>query len=367
MKILPNNLKRQYDLFSKEYQEKALSVLDSGWYVLGNEVKYFEEEFANYTESKYCVGVASGMDALTMALRVIGIGKGDEVIVCSNAYIACVMGITLNDGNPVFIEPDEYDNLDARKIEEKITERTKAILAVHLYGQSCDMDKIMDVAKRYNLKVVEDCAQAHGTTWKNKKVGSIGDIGCWSFYPTKNLGCFGDGGALTTDNEEYANEFKIIRNYGSKRIHYENDIIGMNSRLDELQAGLLRVKLDHLDELNLERFKIAEKYNNEIKNSMVKPLKTRPGSNNIYHQYVVHCEKRNELMEYLKEHGIGTIIHYPIPPHLQKAYGYLGYKKGDFPIAEKNADEVLSLPMYNGMSEEEQNFVIEKINSFCNG
>ena len=364
MKILPNNLKRQYDLFSKEYQEKALAVLNSGWYVLGNEVKSFEEEFAKYTESKYCVGVASGMDALIMAFRAIGIKKDDEVIVCSNAYIACVMGITLNEGKPVFVEPDEYDNLDAEKIEEKITNKTKAILAVHLYGQSCDMDKIMDVAKRYNLKVVEDCAQAHGTTWKNKKVGSIGDIGCWSFYPTKNLGCFGDGGALTTNIEEYANEFRVIRNYGSKKLHYENDIIGMNSRLDEIQAGLLRVKLNYLDELNMERLKIAEKYNNEITNSLIKPLRTRPGSNNIYHQYVVHCEKRNELMNYLKEYDIGTIIHYPIPPHLQKAYEYLGYKKGDFPIAERNADEVLSLPMYNGMNDEEQNYIIEKINSF---
>ena len=364
MKILPNNLKRQYDLFAEEYKEKASAVLDSGWYVLGNEVKQFEEEFARYTESKCCVGVASGMDALQIAFRVIGIKEGDEVIVCSNAYIACVMGITMNNGIPVFVEPDEYDNLDANKIEEKITDKTKAILAVHLYGQSCDMDKIMDIAKKHNLKVVEDCAQAHGTTWKNKKVGSIGDIGCWSFYPTKNLGAFGDGGALTTNNEEYAQEFRVIRNYGSKKLHYENDIIGMNSRLDELQAGLLRVKLVHLDELNNERISIAQRYNNEINNPYIKPLKTRPGSNNIYHQYVIHSDRRDDLMNYLKEYEIGTIIHYPIPPHLQKAYEYLGYKKGDLPISERYANEVLSLPMYNGMTKEELDFVIDKLNSF---
>ena len=364
MKILPNNLKRQYDLFAEEYKRKVFSILDSGWYILGNEVNQFEEEFAKYTQSRYCVGVASGMDALQIAFRVIGIEKGDEVIVCSNSYIACVMGITMNEGTPIFVEPDEYDNLNANKIKEKITDRTKAILAVHLYGQSCDMDRIMDIARKYNLKVIEDCAQAHGTTWKGRKVGSIGDIGCWSFYPTKNLGGFGDGGALTTDNEEYTNEFRVIRNYGSKKLHYENDIIGMNSRLDELQAGLLRVKLSHLDELNNERIRIAERYNKEIKNPLIYPLKTRPGSNNIYHQYVIHCEKRDELMEYLKSFEIGTIIHYPIPPHLQKAYDYLGYKKGDLPIAERYADEVLSLPMYNGMSKEEQDFVIEKLNSF---
>ena len=364
MKIAANDLKRQHDIYKEEYNNKAVEVLNSGWYILGNEVKEFENEFAKYLGSKYCVGCASGLDALQIAFRVIGIKEGDEVIVCSNAYIACAMGITMNGGIPVFVEPDEYDNLDAEKIEEKITDKTKAILAVHLYGQSCDMTKIMSIAKKHGLKVIEDCAQAHGTRWNDKKVGTFGDIGCWSFYPTKNLGGFGDGGALTTDNEEYAEQFRVIRNYGSKRIHYENDIIGMNSRLDELQAGLLRVKLTHLDEMNDERREIAKRYDEEIKNPLIHPLQTRPGSYNVYHQYVIHTEKRDKLMAYLKENEIGTIIHYPIPPHLQKAYEYLGYKKGDLPIAEKYADEVLSLPMYNGMSEEEQTFVIEKLNSF---
>ena len=362
--ILANNLKKQYDLFADEYRKKVIEVLDSGWYVLGNEVKEFENEFASYIGSKHCIGVASGMDALQIAFRIIGIHEGDEVIVCSNAYIACVMGITMNGGTPVFVEPDEYDNIDAEKIEEKITDKTKAILAVHLYGQSCDMGRITEIAKKYNLKVIEDCAQAHGTEWKGKKCGSISDMACWSFYPTKNLGAFGDSGAITTDNEDYANEVRVIRNYGSKKLHYENDIIGMNSRLDELQAGLLRVKLKHLDELNEERIRIAERYNNEITNPLVRPLQTRPGSNNVYHQYVVHCDRRDDLMNYLKENEIGTIIHYPIPPHLQKAYVYLGYHKGDLPVAEKYANEVLSLPMYNGMSKEEQDYIIEKINSF---
>ena len=364
MKIAANDLKRQHDIFKDEYNKKAVEVLDSGWYILGNEVREFEKEFADYIGSKYCVGCASGLDALQIAFRVLVIGKGDEVIVCSNSYIACVMGITMNEGTPVFVEPDEYDNLDAEKIEEKITDKTKAILAVHLYGQPCDMDKVMQIAEKYDLKVVEDCAQAHGTMWRDRKVGTIGDIGCWSFYPTKNLGGFGDGGALTCNDEGYAEQFRVIRNYGSKRIHYENDIIGMNSRLDELQAGLLRVKLKHLDELNEERRKIAKKYDEKIDNPLIHPLKTRPGSYNVYHQYVIHTEKRDELMEYLKKQDIGTIIHYPIPPHLQKAYGYLGLKKGDLPIAEKYADEVLSLPMYNGMSDEEQDYVIEKLNSF---
>ncbi|MBO4919965.1 MAG: DegT/DnrJ/EryC1/StrS family aminotransferase [Erysipelotrichaceae bacterium] len=364
MEIKSNNLKRQFDLHAEEYRRKAQEVLDSGWYILGSEVREFEKEFASYIGSKCCAGVASGMDALTIAFRILGVGKNDEVIVCSNAYIACVMGITLNGATPVFVEPDIYDNLDADKIEEKINSRTKAILAVHLYGQSCDMTKIRELAEKYDLKVVEDCAQAHGTTWKGKKCGSIGDIACWSFYPTKNLGAFGDGGAITTDDPEYDTQVRIIRNYGSKKIHYENDIIGMNSRLDEMQAGLLRVKLKYLDELNSERNRIAGRYLKEIDHPLIRPLLTRPGSNNVYHQFVVHCEKRDQLMNYLQDNGISTIIHYPIPPHLQKAYADLGYREGDFPIAEKYAKEVLSLPMYNGMRDDEIDYVIDKLNRF---
>lgn len=363
MQILANNLKRQYELHAKEYEAKALEVLRSGWYVLGKEVSSFEEEFSNFIGTKYAVGVASGLDALVMAFRILGIGKEDEVIVSANAYIACVMGISINGATPVFVEPDEYDNIDADKIEDAITDHTKAILAVHLYGQSCDMTKIMQIAEHHHLKVVEDCAQSHGTKWRGRKCGTFGDISCFSFYPTKNLGAFGDGGAILTDNEAYAEAARMIRNYGSK-VHYQNEVIGMNSRLDEIQAGLLRVKLTYLDELNEERSRIAERYNCEIDNPAIVPLKTRPGSSNIWHQYEIHTPYRNELMEYLKENGIGTIIHYPIPPHLSQAYQYLGFHRGDYRISEEKADTILSLPMYNGMTEEEQTYVIEKLNAF---
>lgn len=363
--IMANNLKRQYDLHAQEYEKKALEVLRSGWYILGNEVKEFEKEWASYIGSKYCVGIASGLDALWMSFRILDIKEDDEVIVCGNAYIACVMGITMNGATPIFVEPDEYDNIDADKIEEKITSKTKAILAVHLYGTSCDMSKIMDLAHKYNLRVVEDCAQSHGNHWNGKTVGTFGDIGCFSFYPSKGCGAFGDAGCIVTDNEEIADKFRVYRNYGS-RVRYQNEVVGTNSRLDELQAGLLRVKMKHLDEFNAERCKLAQRYYDEIKNPLIQLPKLRPGADSSWHQYVIHVKngQRDNLMNYLKEHEIGTIIHYPIPPHLSKAYGYLNHKLGDFPITERYANEVLSLPMYNGMAYDEQTLVIETINSF---
>lgn len=361
---MPNNLGRQYSLHAEEYRRKAIDVLDSGWYILGKEVSAFEEEWAKYIGAKYCVGLASGLDALWISFRLLNIKSGDEVIVSANAYIACVMGITMNGATPIFIEPDQYDNIDAEKIEEKITDRTKAILAVHLYGQSCDMIKIMDLAHKYNLKVVEDCAQSHGNHWQEQTVGTFGDIGCFSFYPSKGCGAFGDAGAIVTNNEELAQKFRVFRNYGSEK-RYHNIMIGSNSRLDELQAGLLRVKLSHLNEFNAERCKIAERYYAEIKNPSIQLPQIRPGADSSWHQFVVHVPKyRDQLMNYLKAQGIGTLIHYPIPPHLSEAYAYLGHKKGDFPIAEKYADEVLSLPMYNGMTKREQETVISTINSF---
>lgn len=363
MKVLANNLLRQYELHADEYEKKALEVLRSGYYILGKEVESFEKEFAEYLGINYCVGVASGLDALWIAFKALGIGEGDEVIVSANAYIACVMGITINGATPIFVESDEYDNIDADKIEEKITNKTKAILAVHLYGQSCDMTRIMDIAKKYNLKVVEDCAQSHGTLWNRKMCGTFGDVSCFSFYPTKGLGAFGDAGVIATNNKEIAEYVKMFRNYGS-RVHYENEVVGANSRLDELQAGLLRVKLKYLDELNKERNEIAERYEKSINNPYITALKTRPGSYNTWHQFEIHSQYRDELMGYLKEHDIGTIIHYPIPPHLSEAYAYLGYHKGDFPVTEKHANTVLSIPIYNGYTEEEQNYVIEVLNSF---
>ncbi len=361
---MPNNLGRQYSLHADEYKAKACEVLDSGWYILGKEVSAFEEEWARYIGAKYCVGLASGLDALWISFRLLGIGAGDEVIVCANAYIACVMGITINGATPVFVEPDEYDNIDADRIEEKITDRTKAILAVHLYGQSCDMTKIYDIAAKYNLKIVEDCAQSHGNHWQDKTVGTFGDVGCFSFYPSKGCGAFGDAGCIVTDDEALAEKFKVFRNYGSEK-RYHNMMVGTNSRLDEMQAGLLRVKLRHLDEFNKERCRIAARYDAEIVNPLVIKPRIRPGADSSWHQYVVHVPgRRDELMEYLKGMDIGTLIHYPIPPHLSEAYAYLGHKKGVFPIAEKYADEVLSLPMYNGMYEEEQTKVIEAVNGW---
>lgn len=362
---MPNNLGRQFSINASEYEQKALEVLRSGWYILGKEVTAFEKEWANYIGSKYCVGLASGLDALWISFRLLNIKQGDEVIVCSNAYIACVMGISINGATPVFVEPDEYDNIDANKIEAAITRNTKAILAVHLYGQACDMTKIMEIAHNHNLKVVEDCAQSHGNHWNGQTVGTFGDIGCFSFYPSKGCGAFGDAGAIVTNNKELADKFKIFRNYGSEK-RYHNKVVGTNSRLDELQAGLLRIKLKHLDEFNAERCKIAYKYSTLIDNQFIQLPKIRPGADSSWHQYVVHVKdgRRDELIDYLKELGIGTLIHYPIPPHLSEAYKYLGKKEGDFPIAERYAKEVLSLPMYNSMTDEELEYVINAINSF---
>ena len=361
--IMPNNLERQYSLHAEEYKAKACQVLDSGWYILGKELSAFETEWAAYLGAKHCVGLASGLDALQIAFRVLGIHSGDEVIVCSNAYIACVMGITMNGGTPVFVEPDEYLNIDADRIETAITPKTKAILAVHLYGQSCNMTKIMEIARQHGLRVVEDCAQSHGNHWQGQCVGTFGDIGCFSFYPTKGCGAFGDGGCVVTDDDALDAQFRMYRNYGSEK-RYHNKVVGYNSRLDEIQAGLLRVKLKYLDEMNAERCRIAEHYLSEIKNPLIRLPKIRPGADSTWHQFVIRCERRDELQAYLNERGVGTLIHYPIPPHLSEAYAYLRYRKGDFPIAERYAEEVLSIPMYNGIYEDEINTVVKELNAF---
>ncbi len=362
-KISANRLDRGFFKYQEEFEQKALDVLRSGWYVLGNEVSSFEKEFADYVGTKYCLGVANGLDALWIAFRVLGIGAGDEVIVQGNTYIASVMGITINGATPVFVEPDEYFNIDADKIEEKITDKTKAILVVHLYGQASNMDKIVALAKKYNLRLVEDCAQSHGASFNGKNTGSFGDIGCFSFYPSKNLGAFGDGGAIVTDNPKIAEDVRVFRNYGSEKRYY-NRVVGTNSRLDEIQAGLLRVRLSHMAELETEKRAICERYLSEIKNEKISLPGIREGATHIWHQFVIRCEKRDELMKYLDEKNIGTIIHYPIPPHLSEAYAYLGKKKGDLPITERYAETVLSIPLYNGMTEEEQTYVIEALNAF---
>lgn len=363
MKIMPNRLDKGFYMYQQEFERKALEVLRSGWYVLGKEVSAFEEEFAAYTGGRYCVGLASGLDALWIAFRVLGIGKGDEVIVQGNTYIASVMGITINGATPVFVEPDEYYNIDVSKIEEKITDRTKAILVVHLYGQASNMEPLMQLAHTYNLKVVEDCAQSHGACFGGKMTGTFGDIGCFSFYPSKNLGAFGDGGAIVTDNAQIADDVRVFRNYGSEKRYY-NRVVGTNSRLDELQAGLLRVRLSHIEELEEDKRNISTRYLKELKNEMLILPRVREGASHIWHQFVVRTDKRQKLIDYLNQKEIGTIIHYPIPPHLSEAYQYLNIPRGTLPITEHYAESVLSIPLYNGMSYDEQTYVIEAINSF---
>ena len=363
MQIKCNVLDRQFQMHQKEYEEAALRVLRSGWYVLGKEVQQFEEEFAAYTGRKYCVGLNSGLDALIMSVRALGIGEGDEVIVQANTYIATVLGITENGAKPVFVEPDEFFNINAEKIEAAITDKTKAIMVVHLYGQASNMKQIVEIAKKYELPIIEDCAQSHGACFDGTMTGCFGISGCFSFYPTKNLGAFGDAGAIVTDDKEFADKIRMMRNYGS-RIKYYNEIEGINSRLDEMQAALLRVKLTHLDELNQERVVLAERYTKGITNiKLIKPI-IREGANSIFHQYVICCAEREKLQKFLEEQGIQTQIHYPVPPHLAECYEYLGHKIGEYPVTEQYANEVLSLPLYTGMTLEEQDYVIEKLNQF---
>lgn len=362
-KIMQNRLDRGFGKYREEFEEAALRVLRSGWYVLGPEVAAFEDEFAGYTGAKYCVGLASGLDALWLAFRVLGIGKGDEVIVQGNTYIASVMGITINGATPVFVEPDEFYNMDADRIEEKITERTRAVLVVHLYGQASEMEKITEICRKYNLRLVEDCAQSHGAASQGKTTGTFGDIGCFSFYPSKNLGAFGDAGAIVTDDAQLAKSMRIYRNYGSEKRYY-NKVVGANSRLDELQAAMLRVRLAHMEEITEERRGIADRYARMIQNEKLILPKVRPGVTHVWHQYVIRTEQRDELAAFLDANGIGTIIHYPVPPHLAEAYAYLGYRKGALKRTEQYADTVLSLPMYNGITPEEQGKVIEYLNAF---
>lgn len=363
MQIKCNVLDRQFQMYQEEYEAAALKVLRSGWYVLGKEVKEFEENFAKFAHRKYCVGLNSGLDALIMTVRALGIGKGDEVIVQANTYIATVLGITENGATPVFVEPDEYFNLDADKIDAAITDKTKAIMVVHLYGQAGNMDKIAEIAKKHNLEIIEDCAQSHGACFNGKITGSYGISGCYSFYPTKNLGAFGDAGAIVTDDKKFADRIRMMRNYGSK-VRYYNEIEGVNSRLDEMQAALLNVKLKHIDVLNEERRVLAKRYDEGILNGKLVLPRVREKADSIYHQYVIRCAQRDELQKFLGEHEIQTQIHYPVPPHLAECYKRLGHKKGDFPITERYANEVVSLPIYTGMTFEEQDYVINVLNQF---
>lgn len=339
-------------------------VFSASWYIEGKEDKAFEESFASYCGVSYCIGVGNGLDALMLALKALDIGEGDEVIVPSNTYIATALAVTYVGATPVFVEPDiNTFNIDPNLIDAAITERTKAIMPVHLYGQACDMDPIMSIAKKYGLRVIEDCAQAHGATYKGKKIGTFGDAAGFSFYPGKNLGALGDAGAVVTNNEELAKKIRALGNYGSD-YKYHHIYKGNNSRLDELQAAFLSAKLPHLDRINDERRRIASLYSNGINNPKITipfvPEYTCP----VWHIYGIRCSDRDSLEKYLNDKGIGTNKHYPIPIHLQECYKDLGINAGSLPIAEEISKTELSLPLYYGMTDEEIQYVINCINEF---
>ena len=361
-----NVLDRKYEQHKDEYNHAVMDVLKSGWYILGKKVETFEIEFASYIGTKYCVGLNSGLDALILAFRALNIKDGDEVIVPANTYIASVLGITENGATPVFVEPNEFYNINPQLIEEKITPKTKAILVVHLYGQACQMDVIAEIAQKHSLYIIEDCAQSHGACFNGRMTGSYGHIGCFSFFPTKNMGAFGDAGAITTDDYDHAQKIRMIRNYGSKE-KYVNELEGVNSRLDEMQAAILSVELKHINDRNNERKNIAQRYLNGIKNPCVILPEIARGCDDVFHLFIIRvtdCTDRNNFINHLMKNGIKTAVHYPIPPHLSKCYGRLGYINGDFPITENYANSIVSLPMYIGMSENEVNYVIDCINAF---
>ena len=345
MKIPFLDLKAGYLELQPEIDAAIKRVLNSGWYILGSEIEAFEAEFASYCEANYCIGVANGLDALHLSLLALEVKPGDEVIVPSNTYIATWLAVSQCGAIPVPVEPDPLTyNVDPTRIEAAITDRTKVILPVHLYGQPADMDPILAIAKKHDLRVLEDGAQAHGARYKDKRIGAHGDIVAWSFYPGKNLGAYGDGGAITTNDPELADRINVLRNYGS-RVKYVNDVLGFNSRLDPLQAAALRVKLKVLDEWNARRSNIAECYSDELKNiGLLLPL-IPEWAKPVWHLYVVQHPQRDNLQKQLGEADIGTLIHYPIPPHLQAAYAKLGFSKGDLPIAERIHQNVLSLPI----------------------
>ena len=339
-------------------------VLARSWYIRGAEDEAFEKAFAQYCGARYCVGVGNGLDALMLALKALDVGAGDEVIVPSNTYIATVLAVMYVGAKPIFVEPDiRTFNIDSARIEEVITPKTRVIMPVHLYGQSCDMEPIMVIACKHGLKVVEDCAQAHGATYKGRKIGTFGDAAGFSFYPGKNLGALGDGGAVVTDNEELAERIRALGNYGSD-YKYHHIYKGNNSRLDEMQAAFLAAKLPHLDRMNEARRRIAELYTKGIQNPKVVKPYVAPECVPVWHIYAIRCAERNELERYLSKKGIGTNKHYPIPIHLQECCRDLQIPEGSLPVAEEISRTELSLPMYYGMTDEEVQYVIDAVNAF---
>ncbi len=366
MKISFLDLRYSYTALQGELDTAYRRVMESGWYILGEEVEAFESEFAAYCGVNHCIGVGNGLESLHLILRAYGIGPGDEVIVPANTYIATWLAVTYAGATPVPVEPDEWTyNIDPNRIEAAITGRTRAIMPVHLYGQPADMDPIIEIARQYGLKVVEDAAQAHGAHYKGHRVGGLGDAAGWSFYPSKNLGAFGDGGAVTTNDPELADKVRMLRNYGS-RVKYYNEVKGFNSRLDPLQSAFLRVKLRHLDLWNNHRRKLAKIYLNELADTPLVLPKVLPGLEPVWHVFVVRTPQRDALQAYLREREIGTLIHYPVPPHLQRAYQEMGLEVSAFPITERIHSEVLSLPMGPHLSASDINTVIRAIRRYFN-
>lgn len=359
------SFERMHSEIRTQLDEAYKSVMDSNYFIQGQACARFEKEFAEYCGVKYCIGVGNGLDALMLILRAMDIGIGDEVIVPSNTYIATALAVSYVGATPVFAEPDiETFNIDPDLIEEKITEKTKAIIAVHLQGRPADMNAIISIAKKHDLKVIEDAAQAHGARYKGKKVGSLGDAAGFSFYPGKNLGALGDGGCVTTNNKEIADKVRALGNYGSD-YKYHHIYKGVNSRLDEMQAAFLSVKLKSLDKWNEERRRIAARYLAEINNPLIMlPTESNEEYEHVYHVFVIRCKERDRLEAYLKENGIGTLKHYPIPMHLQGAYRDLGLNEGDLPIAEEISRTVLSVPMFYGLVGSQVEYIINIINSY---
>lgn len=355
------DLKIQYRQIKKDVNKALKNVLSSADFILGVEVKNFEKEFAIFNEVKYAVGVGSGLAALELGMRALGIGPGDEVITPANSFIASSSAISFTGATPVLVDCREEDfNIDPSKIEKKITNKTKAIMPVHLYGQPTEMDEIIRIAKKYHLLIVEDACQAHGARYKNKRVGSIGDVAAFSFYPGKNLGAYGDGGILVTNNKKTAEKVSMMRNYGQKS-KYNHIYLAWNNRLDSVQAAVLRIKLKRLDEWNKRRFEIAQMYNELLKELPIICPVVLPDRSHVFHLYVIRTKKRNNLSQYLQSKGVSTGIHYPIPIHLQKAYMNLNYGKGDFPISEMLASEILSLPIYPEITKSQVRYVARSI------
>ncbi|MFH1582992.1 MAG: DegT/DnrJ/EryC1/StrS family aminotransferase [Candidatus Falkowbacteria bacterium] len=364
--IFFGDLKKQYSEIKNEIDQAIKKVLLKGWFILGKEVEEFEKEFAGYCGAKYCLGVANGLEALQISLLVLGIKKGDEVITTPLTAMATSLAIMNVGAKPVFVDIDSITyNIDASKIEKAVSKKTKAILPVHLYGQMAQMDKIMKIARKYKLAVVEDCAQAAGSAYKGRKAGTFGDLGAFSFYPSKNLGAYGDAGCIITNNKKLAEKVRAFRDYGQDG-RYNHVYLGLNSRLDEIQAAILRVKLKHLDRWNKQRRRLAKLYNKLLAGAEVVWPTEQKSNYHIYHLYVIRTKKRDELLKYLLKHGVQTGVHYPKLIYQQPAYKEAGLPKGNCPVAEKYCQEIISLPIYPELKEKETRYICKKVKEFIN-